>query len=96
MKVPSEHLQRIEERARPRWVIFPKYVPQAKAELTPRSKANSMLELGRNSFNYTVHGLTGFELLSELITSSDCYDFHYSQLEEAISVFDQVVAREQG
>lgn len=96
MKVPGEHLQRIEERARPRWVIFPKYVPQATAELTPRSKANSMLELGRNSFNYTVHGLTGFELLSDLITSCDCYDFQYSQLEEAISVFDQLAAKEQG
>lgn len=96
MRVPTEHLQGIEERARPRWVIFPKYVPLAKAELTPRSKANSMLELGRNSFNYTVHGLTGFELLSNLITVSDCYDFRYSQLEEAVSVFDQLAAKERG
>jgi len=94
MRVPTEHLQRIEARARPRWVIFPKYAPLAKAELTPRSKANSMLELGRNSFNYTVHGLTGFELLSDLITVSDCYDFRYSQLEEAVSVFDQLAAKE--
>ena len=94
LKVPTEHLLRIEERARPRWVIFPKYVPLSKAELTPRSKANSMLELGRNSFNYTVHGLTGFELLSDLITASDCYDFQYSQLEEAVSVFDRLAAKE--
>jgi len=96
MKVPTEHLQRIEERAQPRWVIFPKYVPMAKASLTPRSKANSMLELGRNSFNYTVHGLTGFEVLSDLITASDCYDFHYSQLEDAVSVFDRLVVNELG
>lgn len=94
MKVPTEHLLRIEERATPRWVIFPQYVPLAKAELTPRSKANSMLELGRNSFNYTVHGLTGFELLSDMISASDCYDFRYSQLEEAVSVFDQLALKE--
>ena len=94
MKVPTEHVQRLNEKARPRWVIFPKYVPQARPELTPRSKANSMLELGRNSFNYTVLGLTGFELLSNVITASDCYDFTYSKLDDAVAVFDQLVEQE--
>ncbi|MDO8263482.1 MAG: HprK-related kinase A [Gallionella sp.] len=94
MKAPAAHVKRIEDRARPRWVIFPKYVPDTRAELTPRSKANSMLELGRNSFNYTVLGLTGFELLADVIAASDCYDFRYSQLDEAVSVFDRLAERE--
>ncbi|WP_114971794.1 HprK-related kinase A [Rhodoferax ferrireducens] len=93
MKAPAAHVERIEDRARPRWVIFPKYVPDTRAELTPRSKANSMLELGRNSFNYTLLGLTGFELLADVIGSSDCYDFRYSQLDEAVSVFDRLAER---
>jgi hypothetical protein len=93
MKAPTAHVERLEDRARPRWVIFPKYVHEAGAELTVRSKANSMLELGRNSFNYTVLGLTGFEILADVISASDCYDFRYSQLEEAVSVFDQLAAR---
>ena len=93
MKVPSEHVLRLQESAKPRWVIFPKYVPHAVTELTPRSKANSMLELGRNSFNYTVLGLLGFESLAEVITSSDCYDFQYSQLDEAVTVFDELAAQ---
>lgn len=96
MKVPTEHVMRLQEKAKPRWVIFPKYVPDARPMLTARSKANSMLELGRNSFNYTVLGLTGFELLSEIITSSDCYDFKYSQLDDAVAVFDQLAAQEHG
>lgn len=95
MKVSADYVARLSERARPRWVIFPKYVPEAKAELTARSKANSLLELGRNSFNYTVLGLTGFEILADLISGSDCYDFRYSQLEEAVSLFDQLAARAQ-
>lgn len=90
MKVPTAHVERLEDRARARWVIFPKYVPGARAELTARSRANSMLELGRNSFNYTVLGLTGFELLADVITASDCYDFRFSQLEDAVSVFDRL------
>jgi len=90
MKVPSTHVAQLEDRARPRWVVFPKYVPGSTAEMTVRSKANSMLELGRNSFNYSVLGLAGFELLADVISASDCYDFTYSQLEEAVTIFDQL------
>lgn len=90
MKVPADHVGRLDQRAKPRWVIFPKYDLNATAKLTARSKANSMLELGRNAFNYTVFGLTGFELLADVISACDCYDFRYSQLEDAISAFDQL------
>lgn len=95
MKVPPGHVEQLEERARPKWLVFPKYVPNAKAELTPRSKANSLLELGRNSFNYPVLGLAGFELLADVISASDCYDFRYSRLEDAIALFDMLALREQ-
>jgi hypothetical protein len=90
MKVPAEQLQCIKECASPRWVIFPKYVANAQAELTPRSKANSMLELARNSFNYMSLGLTGFEVLSDVISDCDCYDFRYSELDDAVEVFDSL------
>lgn len=93
MKVPAAQVACLADRARPKWVIFPKYVPEARAELAPRSKANSMLELGRNAFNYTVLGLAGFEVLADVITASDCYDFKYSQLEEAVAVFDDLAER---
>lgn len=97
LKAPAEHLQRIAEAAQARWVVFPKYVAGSPARLTARSKANSMLELGRNSFNYVVLGLQGFETLSRVIDASDCYDFEYSQLDDAVSVFDKLaLARELG
>ena len=93
LKVPSEQIFRLNESAKPRWVVFPKYVPGSAAVLSPHSKANSMLELGRNSFNYMVLGLKGFEVLSKVIDASDCYDFEYSQLDDAIDVFDGLVQR---
>ena len=93
MKVPSAHTERLHETAQPRWVVFPKYVKGSSAQMTPRSKANSMLELGRNSFNYMVLGLKGFEVLSKVIDASDCYDFQYSQLDDAVVAFDGLVAR---
>jgi HprK-related kinase A len=88
MKVPSEQLQRMTETARARWVIFPRYQANTQAQLRPRSKANSMLELAKNSFNYMVLGLTGFEVLSDVISDCDCYDFTYSELDDAVAIFD--------
>lgn len=93
MQVPSAHIERIHETAQPRWVVFPKYVAGSSARMVARSKANSMLELGRNSFNYMVLGLKGFEVLSKVIDASDCYDFQYSQLDDAVAAFDDLVTR---
>ena len=90
MKIPADQLSRIGERAKPKWVVFPKYIPNSKAELTPRSKANSMLELGRNSFNYMVLGLEGFEVLTDVISGCECFDFRYSHLDDAVSIFDRL------
>ncbi len=92
MKIPSAQVRRLEEPARPRWVVFPKYVAAAPPELSPRSKADSMLELGRNAFNYTLLGQTGFEVLADVVDACDCYDFSYSRLEDAVAVFDRLAA----
>jgi HprK-related kinase A len=95
MKVPSEQLQRMAETARARWLVFPRYQANAQAQLRPRSKANSMLELAKNSFNYMVLGLTGFEVLSDVISDCDCYDFTYSELDDAVAIFDALANQEQ-
>jgi hypothetical protein len=91
MMVPADQIARLADTARPRWVVFPKYRGGASPLLSQRSRANSMLELGRNSFNYMVLGLEGFKALSRVIDSSDCYDFSYSQLDDAVAVFEQLV-----
>lgn len=96
MKVSATDLARVHETARPRWVIFPKYAQAAATKLTPRSRAQSVLELARNSFNYMVLGLTGFEVLADMMEGCDCYDFEYSQLDDAVAVFDSLAAQSGG
>lgn len=91
MKISAAQVARLNEKARPKWIIFPRYVPDARAELTIRSKAISMLELGRNAFNYSVLGLSSYELLSDIVSSCNCYNFNYSKLDDAISIFDRLV-----
>lgn len=90
MLVPKHHLARIRETAQPGWVIFPKYVAGAPALLTPRPKADSLLDLAGNAFNYALLGRLGFETLSEVVDRSDCYEFSYSRLDDAVETFDQL------
>ncbi|MFZ2295021.1 MAG: HprK-related kinase A [Polaromonas sp.] len=91
MRAPVEHVSRVDERARPRWVVFPRYVAGAAPMMKSRPKAESMLELGRNAFNYMVLGHRGFDALGDLVSACDCYDFHYSDLDDAMVAFDELL-----
>ena len=90
MRVPAESLQRANEAAPPAWVIFPHFIPDASAQLVPRGKAVSFMQLAENSFNQRVHGRRGFEALSDLIARCDCYDFSYGHLDDAIEIFSNL------
>lgn len=95
MKVATEHLAKVHVGARPGWVIFPKYESGTDARLTPRSRAASMLQLAQNAFNYGVLGGAGFQALGDVVDQSDCYDFTYSRLDDALRTFDALVASRQ-
>lgn len=90
LKVPSAHVQRASETAKPGWIVFPKYAAGAASRLEPRSKANTVLELANNSFNYHIQGRQGFEVLADMVEASGCYDFEYSDLDEAVAILDRM------
>ncbi|NDP46948.1 MAG: HprK-related kinase A [Sulfuriferula multivorans] len=90
MRPPRDSVLRQHETARPGWVIFPKWEAGARTRLTPRSKAQTFMFLAQNAFNYSHLGADGFRVGSALIDQSDCYDFRYSQLHEAIAEFDRL------
>lgn len=94
MQAPPEHVARMDEPARPRWVIFPRWVAGSAPQLTARSRAQSVLELARNAFNYAQLGPQGFALLGDLVEGCECFDFRYETLTDAVSVFDRLA--EQG
>ena len=92
LKTAAADALNVDRPARAAWVVFPRYVAQAPAALSPRAKADSMLELGRNAFNYSLLGLEGFNALAAVVTNCDCFDFSYGQLDDAIAVFDRLAA----
>lgn len=72
------------------WIIFPKFEAGAPTELSERSKGRSFIEIANNAFNYSVLGVTGFEVLTHVVDRARCYDFKYSNLDEAIAVFNSL------
>ncbi len=93
MRAPAEHVARAHERARPRWLVFPRYLAGAAPTMAARSRASSMIELGRNAFNYSALGRRGFDTLADLVCACDCYDFSYSNLDDAVRCFDALAAQ---
>lgn len=87
LKAPKESVRRAGEPATPAWVIVPKFVRGAAATLTPKSRAETFIELGQNAFNYSIHGAKGFRLLAQVMDGCDCFQFQYSRLDEAIAAF---------
>lgn len=79
--------------AAPGWVVLPRYVAGAETRLEPLERAQTLIELVQNAFNYNVFGVEGFELLSSLVSASGCFSFEYADLGEAIDLFESLAGR---
>ena len=95
LKVPPAHLARVQETARPAWIVFPRWVADAPAALVPRGKPETLLTISRNTFNFGLSGREGFHVLADAVTAADCYDFSYGRLDDAVEVFDALVRARQ-
>lgn len=87
MRPPAESVRRSVETVPPGWLILPRYVADAESVLSPQPKAQAFMQLADNSFNYSLHGRSGFETLSRVIDACDCYEFSYGNLDEACEIF---------
>lgn len=90
MKAPWESVARAGEPAVPAWVVFPRYVAGAPTRLVPLSRGNAFMRVADNSFNYMRLGRVGFDTLAGAIANAGCYEFSYSQIDEALEVFSSL------
>jgi HprK-related kinase A len=90
MRPPDSSVENSLKPAQPAKVIFPKYLEGSRTELTPLSKARTLLKLAENCFNYSALGKDGFNSLGRLCDAAECYDFSYSNLDEAIALFTEL------
>ncbi|MCL4747830.1 MAG: HprK-related kinase A [Burkholderiaceae bacterium] len=70
--------------ARPRLVVFPKWVAGAGLSLAPVRTAEAFSLLTANSFNYGVLGLAAFSAVSRLARDCRFVRLEYSRLEQAV------------
>jgi len=88
---PQSVAQR-QQPARVRWVVLPAYRPGAMPQLSPMDRAETVMLMAEQSFNYHIHGEQGFDALARLCQDSDCFRFEYSRLEEGIASIDAMAA----
>lgn len=91
VKPPGDSVERAGERAPAAWLVFPRYEQGARAEITPRPKGRSLMRVAGMAFNYSLLGLKGFQTLTRLVDTCACYDFCYSDLDQAVAVFEELV-----
>jgi len=90
LKAPRDSIARAAEAARPACIVFPRWEAGAAITLDPLPKARAFMQVADNSFNYQVLGARGFAALGRLIDASDAYTFRYSNLHEAMALFERL------
>ena len=83
-------VRRADERARPAWVVLPRYTAGHPTTLRAAERATAFMHLVENAFNYPVFGAEGFELLAAVIDQCQCGHFEYSNIHEAVDLFGRL------
>jgi HprK-related kinase A len=84
MKPPAASVQRASDAAVPAIVIFPKWSSGAQTVLTPVRRAQVLLRLADQSFNYNYLGVRGFEAIASLARRVEGYELEYSDLDDVL------------
>ncbi len=73
------------EGAVPRLIIFPNYVPHARSDPVPMSRAEAAVKLAQNSFNFSDRGANALALLARVVRRCACYRIEYSELDRVVA-----------
>lgn len=84
VRPPEDSIARSGETARPRWLVFPRWVADARLALEAIPKSEAFLMVATNAFNYEFLDETAFRLVSDMVSTCDCYSLRYSNLDQAI------------
>ena len=70
-------------------VVFPTYRTGATTEYLEISKAQTVMRLAENCFNYPVLGAAGFNCLADAVDQAHCRTLIYSDLDEVIAMLER-------
>ena len=92
MRPPEESVRRVAEPALPAWIVLPRYQADSEPLLEKHPKASTFMLIADQSFNYNVHGRSGFDAVGDLVEQCSCYQFTYSRLSDAEGIFTDLLA----
>jgi len=92
LRASADSVARVTEKGRAFHIVFPRWQAGAPTRLSRHSKADAFMHAATHAFNYSLLGRLGFDLNAALVDACDCWDFKYSQLDEALPVLEQLVA----
>ena len=75
-----------------RWMIFPRYSSDEPQRLAPRRRTDSFILAAYHSFNYSLLCEAGFEIMKNLISTVECFDLVYHDLEWALETIDRLTS----
>jgi HprK-related kinase A len=84
LRPSTTSIDQMNEPARPAWIVFLKYKAKSPVILEPFGKAQSLLRLANNAFNYEILGQQGFELISAMVRGCHCLALTYGNLDEVV------------
>lgn len=85
--------QQLNTQAKPAWILFPAYQADAAepVALFTMPKADTLLYLAQNSFNYAVFAAEGFNLLSQLVENTESFRLEYNDTRQMLELLEQVL-----
>jgi hypothetical protein len=92
---PSEaSVQAIDKPARVRWIVVPRYDPEASLHLDGITSGRAAYTLAANAFNYHILGERGFHALANVASQADGYTLVHGDLDAAVARIDRLADQE--
>ncbi len=92
LKPTSKSVSKIFDKVKASHIIFPKFQSDEETVIKQKNKGEAFMAVIENSFNYGILGKQGFNTLSKVVDSCDCYEFTYSSTQDAMRFFDSLTA----
>jgi HprK-related kinase A len=89
---PTDSVRRAHEDAPLGFVVFPRYAPGKRTTFEPVAKAQALVELAGQSFNFGYHGASAFDCLTRMVSKAKCLRLEYSDLDDVIGQLERLIA----
>lgn len=88
VRPPEVSVDREDEQAIPRWIVFPKWIADQPLQLDEMPRSEAFLLLASNAFNYEVLGEAAFDAVTSLIERCECRKLVYSGFDSVLAALN--------